>query len=177
MLDWLSSPCHGHGAFNSEESRWVHPPQEMEKPCAIHSLTNMVVLCVAVRESSGRDTRERDRGQMREGLYLERRYETRLASMKLCQFSLMLSVNSDSATIVEGTGVAVNQSTTGLLLLASFAAPQGRLLEVVIQETSLAHSMSLVKVQWSKLVRENSDGQLHLVGCRKTFPSFHYVAF
>ncbi|MGH7180811.1 MAG: hypothetical protein ACREJN_02405 [Nitrospiraceae bacterium] len=114
---------------------------------------------------------------MQEGLHIERRDETRLAAMKFCRFGLMQSLKSDPVMFVEGTGVTVNQSTSGLLLLASFAPPQGRLLEVVIDETSLTHSMSLVKVQWSKLVRETSDGQLHLVGFRKTFPSFHYVAF
>lgn len=89
----------------------------------------------------------------------------------------MHSLNLDSMLLQEWHSVTVNQSASGMLLWADSVLPQGKLLEVVIDETSRTHSVSLVEVQWSKLVRHTSEGQLHLVGCRKTFPSFHYVAF
>jgi len=117
-----------------------------------------------------RDTDERDTGQPRQGLYLERRYETRLASIKPCQFSLVHSLNLDSVVFQEWTGVIVNQSMSGMLLQAGSALPHGKLLEVVTDEAWLHPSVSVVEVQWSKPVPKTSEGQLHLVGCRKTFP-------
>jgi len=106
---------------------------------------------------------------MRESMYIERRDETRAAYMKPCRVSLMHPLGPNSIVIEEGTGVTVNQSPSGALLLASFAPTQGKLLEVSTEGTFLKSSVSLVEVQWSKLVCETSEGQLHLVGCRKAF--------
>jgi len=123
------------------------------------------------------DPDEGDTGQPPPSMFLERRYEIRLASTKYCRLSLMHSLIPDSMVFQEWNSVTVNQSTSGMLLWADSVLPQGKLLEVVIDETSRAHSVSLVEVQWSRLVRYTSEGQLHLVGCRKTFPSLQYVAF
>ena len=106
---------------------------------------------------------------MRESMYIERRDETRAAYMKPCRVSLMHPLGPNSIVIEEGTGVTVNQSPSGALLLASFAPTQGKLLEVSTEGTFLKSSVSLVEVQWSKLVCETSEGQLHLIGCRKAF--------
>jgi hypothetical protein len=95
---------------------------------------------------------------------------------KPCRLSLMHPLGPDAIVFEEGAGVTVNQSLSGVLL-ASFAPPQGKLLEVSTEGTFLKTSVSLVEAQWSKLVHETSEGQLHLIGCRKTFPSFRYVAF
>jgi hypothetical protein len=89
----------------------------------------------------------------------------------------MHSVNPGSMVFQEWNSVTVNQSASGLMLWADSVLPPGKLMEVVINDTSHVHSVSLVEVQWSILVRYTSEGQLHLVGCRKTFPSFRYVAF
>jgi len=123
------------------------------------------------------DPDEVDTGQPLQGMYLERRYEIRLASTKFCQVSLMHSLNSGSVVFQEWTSVTVNQSESGMLVWAPSALPPGKLLEVAIEETARTHSVSLVEVQWSQLVRYTAEGQLHLVGCRKTFPSYQYVAF
>lgn len=104
---------------------------------------------------------------MREGMYIERRDETRAAWMKPCRVSLMHPLGPNAIVFEEGAGVKVNQSPSGVLLLASFAPPQGKLLEVSTEETFQKASVSLVEVQWSKPVRKTSEGQLHLIGCRK----------
>jgi hypothetical protein len=122
------------------------------------------------------DTDEEDTEQPPQGMYLERRYEIRLTSTKSCQLSLMHSWNPGSVVCEEWTGVMVNQSKSGMLLWAPSALPPGKLLEVMTDETSLTHSVSMVEVRWSQLVRSTSEGQLHLVGCRKTLPSFQYIA-
>jgi len=117
------------------------------------------------------DPDEVDTGQPLQGMYLERRYEIRLASMKSSQISLMHSMNPDSLVFQEWTGMTANQSPSGMLLWAPSAIPQGKLLEVMTDATLLTRSVSLVEVLWSKLIRKTSEGQLHLVGCRKIFPS------
>jgi len=104
---------------------------------------------------------------MREGMYIERRDETRAAWMKPCRVSLMHPLGPNAIVFEEGAGVKVNQSPSGVLLLASFAPPQGKLLEVNTEGTFLKSSVSLVEVQWSKPVRKTSEGHLHLIGCRK----------
>jgi hypothetical protein len=129
----------------------------------------MVVRCVDVRENSAAGYPRAGIGQMREGMYIDRRDETRAAWMKPCRVSLMHPLGPNSIVFEEGAGVTVNQSPSGVPLLASFAPPQGKLLEVSTTGTFLRSSVSLVEVQWSKLVRETSEGQLHLIGCRKAF--------
>jgi hypothetical protein len=129
---------------------------------------------------TGTTTQDPDKGDTEQpppGMYLERRYEIRLASTKYCRLSLMHSVNPGSMVFQEWNSVTVNQSASGMMLWADSVLPPGKLMEVVINDTSHVHSVSLVEVQWSILVRYTSEGQLHLVGCRKTFPSFRYVAF
>jgi hypothetical protein len=106
---------------------------------------------------------------MREGRHIERRDEARSAWMRPCRVSLMHPLGPNSIVFEEGAGVTVNQSRSGVMLLASLAPPQGKLLEVSTDGTFLKPSVSLVEVQWSKLVRETSKGQLHLLGCRKAF--------
>jgi len=113
------------------------------------------------------DPDEVDTGQPLQGMYLERRHEIRLSSMKSSQISLMHSMNPDSPVFQEWTGMTANQSPSGMLLWAPSAIPQGKLLEVSTEETFQKASVSLVEVQWSKPVRKTSEGQLHLIGCRK----------
>ena len=141
------------------------------------SPANMVARCIDVRENSAAGYPRAGIGQMREGMYIERRDETREAWIKPCRVSLMHPLALNSIVFEEGAGVTVNQSLSGVLLLAGFAPPQGKLLEVSTEGAFLKSSISLVEVQWSKLVREASKGQLHLIGCRKTLPSFRYIAF
>ena len=122
------------------------------------------------------DPDEEETGQPLQVLYLERREELRLESMKCCQLSLMHSLNADAVVFQDWASVTVNQSKSGLLLWAPSAIPLGKLLEVVTEETARTHAVSVVEVKWSQLVRSTVEGQLHLVGCRKTFPSYQYLA-
>jgi hypothetical protein len=94
--------------------------------------------------------------------------------MKFCQFNLTHSLSPNSVTFEEGTGVKVNRSQSGMLLLTSSAPSKGKLLEVNTDHPPHQPSVSLVEVRWSKPVRETSEGELHLVGCRRTFGPFHY---
>jgi hypothetical protein len=104
---------------------------------------------------------------MEERMDIERRNQKRAAWMKPCQIGLMHPLGPNSIVFEEGTGMTVNHSKSGILLLAMFAPPQGRLLEVRTEGSFLKSSVSLVEVRWSKLVRENAEGQLHLLGCHK----------
>jgi hypothetical protein len=89
----------------------------------------------------------------------------------------MHSLSPNSVMVEEGVGVKVNQSQSGMLLLTSSALPKGKLLEVHTDGTATRPAFSMVEVRWSKPIRNSSEGQLHLVGCRRTFGPSHYWSF
>jgi hypothetical protein len=111
------------------------------------------------------------------GIFLERRFEKRTLAPQSCRLSMMHPLSHDAVLFEEGTGVTVNHSQSGMLLLMSSAPAKGKLLEVHTRGFSLRPACSLVEVRWTKPVRESSEGLLHLVGCRLTFGPSRYWAF
>lgn len=99
-------------------------------------------------------------------LRAERRRETRRPSSSPCTYGLMRSVNRDEVTLEEGQGTAMNESLTGMRLLLGIAPPKGKLLEIQIIHTTFRRGVYLVEVCWTKLLREEAQGMLCLVGCR-----------
>jgi len=105
----------------------------------------------------------------------EQRREARIAKRQPCEFALTHASKPDGVLIEEGTGVTVNMSRSGMQLLLGLAPRTGQLLEVHVGG-KVQRSVSLVEVRWTKAVREDSQGQLHLVGCRLTFGPSRYWA-
>ena len=105
----------------------------------------------------------------------EQRREPRIAKRQPCDFALTHALGPNDALIEEGTGVTVNMSRSGMQLLLGLAPRTGQLLEVHFRG-KLQRSVSLVEVRWTKPVRQASQGQLHLVGCRLTFGPSRYWA-
>jgi hypothetical protein len=110
-------------------------------------------------------------------LFLERRFEGRKSATRSCQLGYMQPGRHNDAVFEQYSGVTVNESKSGLLLLLGSAPPKGKLLEVHTEGTGLRPSFSLVEVRWSKPVRRTSDGDLYLVGCRMSFGPYSYWAF
>jgi hypothetical protein len=85
----------------------------------------------------------------------------------------MRSVDRDVAIREEGRGTAVNDSPTGMRLLLGVAPSKGQLLEIQTNDRTLARSISLVEVCWTKPLREDTQETLYLVGCRQSFGTTH----
>ena len=93
----------------------------------------------------------------------------------LCEFAMTHALDTERILIEEGTGLTVNVSRSGMRLMLGVAPRIGQLLEV--HRGGLLHrSVSLVEVRWTKPVRTDAQGQLHLIGCRLTFGPSRYWA-
>ncbi len=109
-------------------------------------------------------------------LRAERRRETRHQRISLCTYGLMSSVDRDGGILEEGQGAAVNESPTGLRLLLGVAPSKGQLLEIQTGHSTLGHAICLAVVCWTKLLREDAQGVLYLVGCRVSFDATHGIS-
>lgn len=109
-------------------------------------------------------------------LRAERRRETRSPRISPCTYGLTRSVDPDGAILEEGHGTAVNDSPTGMRLLLGIAPPKGQLLEIQTGHSTLGRAICLVKVCWTKPLREDAEGALYLVGCRLNFGATHREA-
>jgi len=78
-------------------------------------------------------------------------------------------VDRDGTNLEKGHGTAVNDSPTGMRLLLGVAPPKGQLLEIQTNDRTLKSAVYLVEVCWTKLLREEAQGALYLVGCRLNF--------
>lgn len=106
-------------------------------------------------------------------LHAERRRETRHQSISLCTYGLMSSIDRDGGILEEGQGAAVNESPTGLRLLLGVAPSKGQLLEIQTGHSTVGRAICLAVVCWTKLLREDAQGALYLVGCRLNFDATH----
>jgi hypothetical protein len=89
---------------------------------------------------------------------------------------LTRSVDRDGVILEEGHGTAVNDSSTGMRLLLGIAPSKGQLLEIQTGHSTLGRAICLVEVCWTKLLREDAQGALYLVGCRQNFGTTHSEA-
>ena len=99
----------------------------------------------------------------------ERRRETRSPRISPCTYGLMRSVDRDGVTLEEGFGTVVNDAPSGMQLLLCIAPPHGQFLEIQTNDRTLKNVVYLVEVCWTKLLREEAQGALYLVGCRLNF--------
>jgi len=104
-----------------------------------------------------------------------RRREARVSKGDPCKFAMTHAVEPDRILIEEGAGITVNLSRSGMRLMLGVAPTVGQLLEVH-RGGLLQRSVSLVEVRWTKPVRTDAQGQLHLIGCRLTFGPSRYWA-
>lgn len=107
-------------------------------------------------------------------IFLERRFEFRKQSARSCQLGIMQPVDRGTTVFEEQAAVTINESKSGMLLLAGSAPARGKLLEVHADGTGMRSDFSLVEVRWTRPIRETSDGHLYLVGCRMTFGPSSY---
>jgi hypothetical protein len=99
----------------------------------------------------------------------------RVPTRESCEFALTHALDVDRILVEEGAGMTVNVSRSGMQLMLGVAPRIGQLLEV--HRGGLLHrSVSLVEVRWTKPVRTEAQGQLHLIGCRLTFGPSRYWA-
>ena len=104
-----------------------------------------------------------------------RRREARVSEGGHCEFAMTHALDTERILIEEGAGLMVNVSRSGMRLMLGVAPKIGQLLEV--HRGGLLHrSVSLVEVRWTKPVRTDAQGQLHLIGCRLTFGPSRYWA-
>ena len=106
----------------------------------------------------------------------ERRRERRRPRISPCTYGLMRSMDRDGAILEEGHGTAVNDSPTGMRLLLSVAPSKGQLLEIQTNDRTLARSICLVEVYWTKPLQEDTQETLYLVGCRQNVGATHSEA-
>jgi hypothetical protein len=88
----------------------------------------------------------------------------------------MRSVDRDGTILEEGHGTAVNDSPTGMRLLLGVAPSKGQLLEIQTNDRTLARSICLVEVCWTKPLQEDTQETLYLVGCRQNVGATHSEA-
>lgn len=109
-------------------------------------------------------------------LRVERRRELRQSGVGACTYALVRSVDRDGVTLEEGRGTALNESPSGLQLLLGIAPREGQLLEVQAQSSVFKGAHYLAHVCWTKLLREDEQGALYLVGCRVSLGASHFHA-
>ena len=63
----------------------------------------------------------------------------------------------------------MNDSPSGMRVLLGIAPPHGQFLEIQTNDRTLKRVVYLMEVCWTKLVREEAQGALYLVGCRLNF--------
>lgn len=102
-------------------------------------------------------------------LQSERRQEARSSKISPCIYGLMRAVDCDGSILEEGHGVVINRNPTGIRLLLGVAPSKGQLLEVQTGDSTIGAAICLVEVCWTKPLRRDVQGVLHLVGCRQHF--------
>jgi hypothetical protein len=120
-------------------------------------------------QSYSRRLQHKSDGQSVQHSHHERRRETRSPRMSPCTYGLMRSIDRDGVTLEEGCGTAVNDSPGGMRLLLGIAPSKGQCLEIQADDRTLMRAVYLVDVCWTKLLREEAQGALYLVGCRLNF--------
>lgn len=110
-------------------------------------------------------------------LRAERRREARRARISPCTYGLMRSVDRNGVTLEEGRGTTVNESPGGMRLLLGIAPQRGHLLEVQTAPSTFRYGFYLAEVCWTKLLREDEQGAIYLVGCRLKFGATHFQVF
>ncbi len=108
---------------------------------------------------------------------LERRRARRQISVQACSYELMDTGDTDSATSETRSAYSLNQSRDGMALLLGHELAPAQCLEVHTTLSFGRRSVSLFEVRWTKLIRIEGEGDLHLVGCRRLSDPCQYLQF
>lgn len=102
-----------------------------------------------------------------------RRSEARKAYPCLCSYEVLDATEEESVVIEQGTAVALNQTTEGILLFMRQAPHVRQVIETHIPRQERGWAVSLFAVRWTRAVQVESFGGLYLVGCRRLFDRCH----
>jgi len=116
------------------------------------------------------------RGRLLNGTPSQRRREERVPQAEHCEYAMTHALGPHDVVFEEGAGMMTNMSRSGMQLLLGAAPRRGQLLEVHLEGPALSRSVTLVEVRWTKSVRHDPQGQLHVVGCRLAFGPSRYWA-
>jgi hypothetical protein len=107
----------------------------------------------------------------------DRRQSTREAQAQPCSYEMVDQLGSEAIVVETGHAVALNRSAGGVRLLMSRAPEAAQYIEIHTAPILGRRAAYLFEVRWTKPVRNESEGGLYLVGCRRTFGPCHYVQF
>jgi hypothetical protein len=107
----------------------------------------------------------------------ERRCEARMDYRCMCSYEVLEAIDEESAVIEQGTAVALNRSTEGMLLFMRQASQPKQLIEVHTLRSGWGRTANVFEVRWARPVQVESFENLHLVGCRRVFGPCHYLSF
>jgi len=108
---------------------------------------------------------------------IELRQAGREVKVQMCSYQLVDRVGSEGFVIESGEAVTINRSNGGMLLLMSRAPLAGQYLEIHTEPTHGRRAAYVFEARWSKPVTVESEGDLYLVGCRRTFGPCRYFEF
>jgi len=108
---------------------------------------------------------------------LDLRLTKREEQCHLCTYEMVDQSEIETAIIESGQAFTINHGAGGMLLLLPRAPETGQYVEVHTGPTVGWRAAYLIEVRWSKPVPIESQGDLYLVGCQRTFGPLHYFQF
>lgn len=106
-----------------------------------------------------------------------RRCEARMDDRCLCSYEALKVLKGESVVIEQGTAVALNRSTEGMLLFMRQAPQPKQLIEVHTLRSGWGQTANVFEVRWARPVQVESFENLYLVGCQRIFGPCHYLSF
>ena len=95
----------------------------------------------------------------------------------LCSYEALKVLKGESVVIEQGTAVALNRSTEGMLLFMRQAPQPKQLIEVHTLRSGWGQTANVFEVRWARPVQVESFENLYLVGCQRIFGPCHYLSF
>jgi hypothetical protein len=108
---------------------------------------------------------------------MDRRGASRVERYQAYSYERVERFENEAAVIETGRVFTVNQSAGGMLLLMSRVPDEGQCVELHSMPILGQRTAYLLEVRWTKPVRIESEGELYLVGCQRTFGPCHYFQF
>jgi len=102
----------------------------------------------------------------------ERRCEPRVGSGCMCSYEVLEMCDEELAATERGEAYVVNSSTRGMLLFLGQPLQRKQLIRVSIARSGWERIGDVFEARWNKPIQMESLGNLYLVGCRRTAPSF-----
>lgn len=103
----------------------------------------------------------------------ERRREARMDYRHMCLYAMFKAIKGKPVIVEQGEAFALNRSTEGILLLMGQAPYSKQLIELHTPRPGRGRTVTVFETRWVKPVQVESLGSLYLVGCQRTFGSYH----